>query len=457
MKVRGIQKQGEIDKANPLSQESLNYIFKVSAKKADCIISRESSILEFKESFGWKSLPKYLKTCAAFANAKGGYVVFGVTNRPHRLVGLSGASLASFEGINPEIMTEHFNNHFSPEISWNIQEYELDGKTYGLLHVEESKSKPVVCIKDAEKELREGDIYYRYRGRSERIKYPELRAILDLRREKEQRLWMQHLLRIAKIGVRDAGIFSLHTGVVTGAHGSFIIDESLLSQLSFIKEGVFSEVKGKPTLKLIGNLEPISTIQTPISRKQIVKTKGIRISDIVLAFLKQEKVEEPLEYIKQICFENTAYLPIYYFMNLSGVDKANVKDIIENTLSRSPAKAKLLGRLQQGITQKMPLPNNESDPSKKKRQFISQIKNKKVDKSLDGKDLDYCLQAIRILTVREIIRYFPYLSDLLKTWFNQHYSSADGTIAANLRRAICWLDEAHYMVPQKDEQLDSKE
>lgn len=175
-------------------------------------------------------------------------------------MGLKGKNLEAFENLDPEQMSKHFNDHFAPETMWDIHQYELDGNMYGLIYVNESNNKPVVCCKDAGKELKEGDIYYRYRGRTERIKHPELRTILDTKRQQEQLLWMQHLANITRIGVQDAGIFDLQTGQVTGSCGSFLIDESLLSQLSFIKEGEFSEVKGKPALKLIGSVHPIGSI-----------------------------------------------------------------------------------------------------------------------------------------------------------------------------------------------------
>jgi hypothetical protein len=430
---------------SPFSQERLNEIFKISLKDTNRVISRESSNLEFKEAFGWKSLAKYLKTCAAFANAKGGYIVFGIGRCPHKLLGLSGNSLQQFEGIDAEKISGHFNEHFSPEIKWDIREYELKGNTYGLLYIYECLGKPVVCKKDADNLLKEGDIYYRYRGRSERIKYSELRDILDLKRENEQRLWMQHLSRIAKIGVREVGIFDLQTGQVTGTKGSFLIDESLLSQLSFIKEGEFSEIKGKPTLKLIGNMEVISGLPNVTGRKRIVKTKGIRISDIILAFLNLENVEEPLEYLKQICFETTAFLPTHFFMESAGLDNQKTIDLINEVISRSQAKSKLIERLQRNSTQYFKLPRVNTAAATKKRKTIEELKQKTLKEDIIGKDLEHCLQTIRSLNPDEVKQNSEYLRKLLRTWFNKHYSSANSTLADNLRRAICWVDEALYM------------
>ena len=431
------------DRSSPFSQEYLNDIFKISPTYSDRIISRESSDLEFKETFGWKSLPKYLKTCAAFANAKGGYVVFGIGRRPHKLIGLAGNSLKSFQSIDPEKITNHFNEHFSPEIVWDIHEYELDGKVFGLLYVHESHDKPLICTKDAESILKEGDIYYRYRGRSERIKYPEMRFILDLTRENEQRLWMQHLAQIARIGIRETGIFDLKTGQVTGTSGSFLIDESLLSQLTFIKEGEFSEVKGKPSLRLIGSAEVIAGSISTIGRKHIVKTKGIRIADIVLAFLNLERVNDPVEYLKQVCFENTAFLPIYFFMHLGKLDSVDAIGVINNVVCRNPAKSKLIERLQNDATQRFKI-SGTSPSALKKQSYHQQLKQKKVNEGITGKDLEYCLDAVRSLSPGEIKQNSPYIRSLLRTMFNKHYTSESATLANNIRRAICWIDEALY-------------
>ena len=131
----------------PFSQEDLNEIFKISPTNPDRVISRESSSLEFKESFGWASLSKYLKTSAAYANTKGGYIVFGIANKPHRICGLSGANLKLFEEIDPEKMSSNFNEHFAPEIGWTLQEFELQGKIFGLLYIHEAEDKPVICTK----------------------------------------------------------------------------------------------------------------------------------------------------------------------------------------------------------------------------------------------------------------------------------------------------------------------
>lgn len=62
---------------------------------------------------------------------------------------------------------------------------------------------------------------------------------------------MRLFAKVSKIGVENTGILDISTGKIEGKSGSILIDESLLSQIAFIKEGAFSETSGTPTLKLI--------------------------------------------------------------------------------------------------------------------------------------------------------------------------------------------------------------
>jgi predicted HTH transcriptional regulator len=52
------------------------------------VTHRESSDLEFKETFGFKGISKYLKSFGAFANAHGGLIVFGIADSPRQPKGI---------------------------------------------------------------------------------------------------------------------------------------------------------------------------------------------------------------------------------------------------------------------------------------------------------------------------------------------------------------------------------
>jgi hypothetical protein len=427
---------------SPFSQEKLNSIFTVSAKYPDRLNSRESSWLEFKENFNFGSLSKYAKTMAAFANTQGGYIVFGIKNQPHKMVGIEDGN---FSKINIENLTDGLNELFSPEISWEMHIYDFKDNTFGLIFTSESKNKPVVAKKNSG-EVKEAEIYYRYRGRSEKIKYSELIAILEARRKQEQLLWMNHLEKIAKIGVQDAGVFDTNTGEVSGTSGSFIIDESLLDKMRFIKEGEFEKGPGLPTLKLIGKLQTAGkgTI-LPVKKIYTERTRGIRTVDIITDFLNKNTVDNPMEYIIQICWESSFNLPVYYYIVQS---KKTLKEIIyklEEVRTRSPAYAGLLERLNGSRDYSIKIPNSESRASEQKRLYRQMIIDKKVDLdsiSENAKDLAYLIQSIRAIDKDELDS--NYILKLLKRIFDLYFTQKNPDVSGDIRYSICHVDVILY-------------
>jgi len=421
------------------SQDILNRIFTISAKYPDRLVSRESAWLEFKESFGFKSLGKYLRSAAAFANAKGGYIVYGVQNQPHVLVGLKDNS---FRDMDPARFTQQLNEHFDPEISWDRHFYELNGKLFGLLHISESQNKPVICRKatDDGKSLREGEIYYRYSGRTQTIRYSELKELIEDQRRKEELKWFAHLKEISRVGISDAAIFDLKSGKVSNSEGHFFIDENLLSQISFIREGEFNETHGKPTLKVIGNAKPVSitTSAGHGGKPQIVKTKGIRTPDIILGFLKSERISDVNSYFSQICYESTAFLPFYYLLKQGRVSIDKAKTIVQGEPSTQPAKNKLLERLNDDSGLKLPMPCPRNASGQRKIRCRQAFLKHQIPANPDVKNLKDLLAIIRTLEKSEIDEAF--VKETLLKWFNKHYANSDSGINHEIRRAFCYID-----------------
>lgn len=230
------------------------------------IRSRESTSLEFKENFGFKSLAKYLKTICAFANTQGGLLVFGVTDNPRTLKGIE---KDKFDQIKIEQLSTYLSEYFSPEIHWDIGVVLFKRKHYGFIAIKEADDKPVICKKNSGDILKDGDIYYRYRGTSKRIEFPELKRMQIEIREKERKLWMEHIEKISRIGPKNVALLDLYSGKMESSNisNNFVIDEELLASLkkevSFVQEGKFTEKEGTPTLKLVGNLAPVDTIVVP--------------------------------------------------------------------------------------------------------------------------------------------------------------------------------------------------
>lgn len=222
---------------------------------ADRMISRESGWLEFKEAFNWNSKDKYAKSMVAFANNKGGYIVFGIKDKPRDLVGLKSNN---FDDVDESKITNYLNGVFAPEIIFEKFILTVKNKTIGILYTYQAKTKPLVCIKN-DGDLKEADIYYRYNARSEKIKYPELKAMFDFVKKEESKIWMEHFEKISKIGPTNAAIMDTFAGEISGKSGTLIIDKKLIPKLKFINQGKFQE-KGNPVLRLIGDVKPVSII-----------------------------------------------------------------------------------------------------------------------------------------------------------------------------------------------------
>ncbi|MBK7962493.1 MAG: ATP-binding protein [Bdellovibrionales bacterium] len=88
---------------------------------------------------------------AAFANTKGGYLVFGVTNSPRKLKGIDGERFLNTE---PAKITEFLNEYFSPEIHWEIGTYEFESLSFGVMFVAEFERKPVVYKREQQSHSR---------------------------------------------------------------------------------------------------------------------------------------------------------------------------------------------------------------------------------------------------------------------------------------------------------------
>ncbi|HDZ62880.1 MAG TPA: ATP-binding protein [Nitrospirae bacterium] len=425
------------------SLENLNAVFKTSPKHPDRLISREGNRLEFKEKFGFSSLSKYAKTMAAFSNAQGGYIVFGIKDSPHKMIGIDEEY---FNRIDPEKLTQGLNDIFSPEIDWEMHVHEFQGKTFGLIYVCESGNKPIVAKKNFG-EIRESEIYYRYRGRSEKVKYPELMHILDERRKQEQQRWMSHLERIARIGVENVGVLDINTGKVTGPCGSLIIDESMLNDMSFIKEGQFVQKDGTPATKVVGNVQPVASGSIlPVRKVYKTKTRGIRSDDIIRCFLNQETVDNPIEYVKQICWESSSNLPVYYYIHLSGIPLAKVIYELEEIRTRSPSQNRLIKRLNSPKDYTLRIPNAETRAAERKRDFRKRVLKRHIKPSTlpqDPVEARYLIQSIQTLKQQELN--VGYVMNLLKAFYQSYFTDRNNNLAGNIRAAICHIDTILYL------------
>ena len=229
--------------------------FKFLINSKGHIRQRESTDLEFKESFHYESIPFYLRSIVGMANNKGGQIIFGIKNSPHIPEGLKSDK---FIKCDPKEINEKILEYFSHDFDWQLNTLEYAGKQFGQIWVPEATSKPILCKKNNDKcKLREGAIYYRYRGETKEIAYPELYKLIESEKEKEKKLWMEHIQKITSVGPRNIHILDSYKGEMQVGERKILLDKSLLSKIKFIKEGKIVEKEGAPALIIKGEIEGV--------------------------------------------------------------------------------------------------------------------------------------------------------------------------------------------------------
>ncbi|MBQ6282946.1 MAG: putative DNA binding domain-containing protein [Bacilli bacterium] len=234
-------------------------IFTKNGKK----LRNEGLTIEYKETFNFGSLAKYFKTMMAFANNRGGIIVFGVTNSPRIIKGLDKNS--QFYNIDPEKIVKYMKEDMSVILDFEMDTISVDGKELGFIKVDQLKYKPVICKKNENDILKEGSIYYRYSGRSELINYADLRNIIEDIKSIERKAIMNNFNAIIKEGPENIQLINTNTGKIQWGKVPVLISEELLMDLKkevkFIESGKFDETNGDPTLKVIGSLNSSNIVK----------------------------------------------------------------------------------------------------------------------------------------------------------------------------------------------------
>ena len=232
--------------------------------KGETLFHREGQELEFKEQFNLAALADYFRDFAAFANNRGGYLIYGIKDAPRTRTGLSEKSIAQFEKIDPEKISGFLLEIFSVDIRWEQALIEVGGVSLGVFKIYEAQIKPVIAKKDEGKDqiIKNGDIYYRYGGRTQKIQAAELENIINKRVDQNNQQWLDLMSKIGKTGPQNAAILDTERGLIEKDDSRILVlDEALANKLKFIKEGEFVEKDGAETLKLVGDVVPIDKVE----------------------------------------------------------------------------------------------------------------------------------------------------------------------------------------------------
>ncbi len=385
---------------------------------------------ECKTSFGLKSGP-WLKAAAALANNKGGYIFFGVREGADGAAGTSlevtGLASDEFQRIDPVKLTQRLKSVFDPTPTVRRTTLAFDGLLVGVLHVEQHRSRPVIATKQDER-IAEGDIFFRYPGQSARIKYSDLRAMLDARDAEARAQILPMVERLLTLGPARTMIADLEKGTIGDGGRTIRIDEDLVSKLTFIKEGEFDEKDGAPTLRLVGDVQPVAAAGTGARIRRGVITR----SDLLRDFLDRAVPENPTEYIRfALEASQGEWLPLLYFARLAGLSHKGLVDFVNATSASAERKRTYLSRLAGDAAHHV--------YGAKPRLLLPDILAGRIAAPEDAVHAGHIGQALQALDRQPIDE--SAVLGLLKRCLEKAEESGDANRVSPVRRAICRVDE----------------
>lgn len=412
---------------NPLHPASLDLLLPIENGTTDIVAVTETDRYEFKEGLNWLNKAQYGRTIAALANAKGGFLIFGVRNADRKVVGIAKGKVTKYD---PAKLNQYLSAAFSPVPAWSMYEGTVAGLTVGIIAVERSTEKPIICVKNDGNELKEGAIFYRYPGETKLIKPGELAGLINERIRASETKWSRVFNSIAKSGVENAAVLDIASGLVSGPSGQFFIDETLLDKLKFVTEGTLSETEGAPTLRLIGDLQ---AAEAPVGAQPIEIPAPVNLSDdqIFEAFVARQQVVAAQVYVAHSALSAKKWLPIFYFIRLAQLSDEEAVALLE---AQQGAKPKQVETMVERIGTKATPPGASqphlSEPTR------TQIIERALPTPTDLNGWKAFLKAVRTLAVGEVDPGFL-LPMLQECWID---SANDGSLRLQCQYAVAHVD-----------------
>lgn len=397
-------------------------MFKLTESDASVLAALESESLEFKQTFSFDA--KIMKTCASFANNRGGYIIFGVKDGTRALAGLSAKHTNIVGQYDLAVAQRQLNDAFAPRIEIDLRLFEFQGKSFGVLYVYECAQKPVVATKN-KGDIKDRDIYFRYSASTEKIKHAELDMIIKARIQEQLSLFLSQVQIIAKQGPENTEILNLLSGEGSGVTArQFAIEKESLDALKVVKVGEFTEEDGSPALRLVADV------------KTIREHHNINKDTVVHVFLDQEVVGNPATFLAAICSHDVKYAPVYFFARLAGYDITRLRKVIsEAPEARNYTVSQLLDRLDHESKSHESLqaaPNNSSVILSLRSKLLNQ---ESVDVNISN--LLHTMSAIRSLEAKEIQA--EYVFGITRRFYELARSSQSPYLT-DVRKTICYLD-----------------
>lgn len=420
--------------AEPLSAYSLSEAIQV-APSGDRLINPEGVAIEFKEALHWeekKGRRRVLRTMAAFANTQGGYLLIGIEDGTLAIKGVA----AGLDGDAAKI-TDSLAKAFSPVPLWDHTLIDFGSRLVAVIHVPEAARKPVIAITESDvgdaSGIALGDVYWRYPGQTSRIRPGELEQLIREREAQVERRWESLVRNIRSIGVEHVAVLDAKTGRVDGPSGSFLIDESLLPRIAFIHEGRFAEADGAPTLKLVGEVRPISA-----DRIQPVMKEKADLSeyDILSDFSRRIAVPNPVAYLRQIVDMRPLWLPVFWYIRLARLSLAEAAELVRAVPTRAKQKKEDLAARILDLALPPALATKHTEVA------VAKLRAREPLVVTTPKQAEIALRALRQLEPAEldIEQHGPLLAEIVEA----HFEGSDATLVRAIRCTASWLDYVVY-------------
>ena len=303
------------------------------------LIGGETSDQECKGQFNPRQMEQIIRAIAALANNRGGFVFIGVADAECRVAGMPDTA---FQDTDIVRITDKAKALLTPTPVFSREVIDIGGHAVGVIHVEKHPMPPVIVCKDANG-LEDGSILFRYPGQSGKIKFGDL---LDLLRQRD-RLAQSELLsvaaRLSSIGTDRALILDTEKGDLEAGETRITIDRQLAEQLEFIREGEFVEQEGARALRLIGD---VRAVDEDGHIRERIAGQALTPDAVLDSYLRHEHVALPMEYVKVSAIVQRQWLPLLYFVRLSGqtLDEA-IENLEQTQAGYRQAKRQALERL----------------------------------------------------------------------------------------------------------------
>lgn len=300
------------------------------------LLSGETDQLECKREVDAKKLAPVVRAIAGMANNKGGIILLGVEDKSGTVVGLPNDEFAKLDLVK---LTLAVKAHLQPTPSFDKGVVQVGGAAIGYVCIEPFVDKPIIVHRPGDR-MDDGAILFRYPAETAAIKFGDLKTLLDDRDARRLNALAEATRKMAAIGIENSAILNVENGALEVAGRPMQIDQSLLDQIKFIREGQFDEVAGAPALKLVGEITSLGGDKMPGGRRLITDEDALR------NFLDQETLLEPIEYIRwAVAGTNRDWMPIFYFAHRAGITASELAGFVkEVSTTRTTARARAVER-----------------------------------------------------------------------------------------------------------------